>query len=170
MNCKLCGYYYSSHEQGNTCQHCGGNREGLHKTRLMTVSKIIALIAVFVPVFFQISTIDFKYEYLLAADVIDSREGHSGVGSVLDLVWVVLPFVFLFTISALFRVKRCNFGLYLVSAVLIFPFAVFFLLNSKIFIYFVSWVLFTLSAIIAKTDRKKQIKEYKKELVKTEEC
>lgn len=57
MNCKLCGYYYSTHEKGTVCQHCGGNRDGLKKTRLMTISKIIAGIALITP------SIDFVYAF-----------------------------------------------------------------------------------------------------------
>ncbi|MDE6501367.1 MAG: hypothetical protein K2L10_04725 [Ruminococcus sp.] len=133
-----------------------GNREGLQKTKLMRMSKITALVAIIIPVIFQIANIDFQYEYLLATGVIESREGHAGAGSILNLVWAVLPFVYLFTISALFRVKKCNTGLYLASAILLFPFALLFFMDEITFIYIIPCVLLTVSAVIANIDKKNQ--------------
>ena len=156
MNCKLCGYYYSEHEKNTICQHCGGNREGLKKTKLMIISKIIALVAILVPVFYTIFNIDFQYEFLLASGVIESREGHAGCGSIMDFVCYVLPFVYLFTISALFRVKRCNFRLYLASSILLFPFAVLFFMDEKTIMYIIPCVLLAVSAVIAKIDKQNQ--------------
>jgi len=64
MNCKLCGYYYSAHEKGTVCQHCGGNREGLHKTRLMTISKVLAIVALIIPFMILIFSQEVRYEFL----------------------------------------------------------------------------------------------------------
>lgn len=157
MNCKLCGYYYSEHEKNTICQHCGGNREGLQKTKLMRISKIIALVAVLVPVFYIVFNSSFRYEFLLTFGFIERHEGNSGVGSIMDFVWAILPFVYLFTISALFRVKKCNAGLYLASAILLFPFAVLFFIDEKTIIYIIPCVLLTVSTVIAKIDKKNQI-------------
>jgi len=156
MNCKLCGYYYSTHEKGTVCQNCGGNREGLEKTRLMTISKIIALVAVLVPIIAIIFHAGWRYELLTSFGFMERHEGDDGCGSILDFVYWVLPLVYLFTISALFRVKRCNFGLYLTSSLLLLPFAILFFIDEKSIMYTVMCVLFAVSAVIAKVDSKFQ--------------
>lgn len=156
MNCKLCGYYYSEHEQGKICQHCGRNREGLEKTGLMTISKIIAVLAVLVPVIAIIFNSDRNYAFRKAYGFMELHEGNSGCGSIMDFVWLVLPFVYIFTISALFRVKRYNFGLYLISSLLLFPFAILFFIDEKSIMYIIMCVLLMISAVTAKTDRQNQ--------------
>lgn len=156
MNCKLCGYYYSAHEKGNVCQHCGGNREGLEKTKLMTISKIIAFLAVLVPVIAIIFNSDWNYVFCKAYGFIELQEGNAGCGSVMDFVWLVLPLVYTFTISTLFRVKRCNFGLYLISSLLLMPFAILFFMDEKSIMYILMCILLMTSAVIAKIDRKFQ--------------
>ncbi|MDE6671885.1 MAG: hypothetical protein K2K16_06765 [Ruminococcus sp.] len=133
-----------------------GNREGLQKTKLMTISKIIAMSAILVPVFYIIFNSDFQYEFLLRLGFIERHEGNSGVGSVMDFVYAILPVVYLFTISALFRVKKCNASLYIASAILLFPFAVLFFMDEKTFIYIIPCVLLTVSAVIAVIDKKNQ--------------
>ncbi len=157
MNCKLCGYYYSTHEKVTVCQNCGGNREGLEKTKLMTISKIIAVTAILIPIITVIFNSDWQYEFLTAFGFMEKHEGDDGCGSVLDLAWFVLPFVFLFTVSALFRVKKCNFGLYLTASLLLIPTAVlFFIDENDIFMYTIPCILLAISAVIAKTDKKIQ--------------
>lgn len=128
----------------------------LQKTRLMKISKIIALSAILVPVFYIIFNSGFQREFLLRFGFIERHEGNSGVGSIMDFVYAILPFVYLFTISALFRVKKCNAGLYTVSAILLFPFAVLFFMDEKTFIYVIPCVLLTVSAVIAVIDKKNQ--------------
>ncbi len=156
MNCKLCGYYYSEHEQGTVCQNCGGNREGLEKTRLMTISKIISVMAVIIPVIAFIFNSDWNYTFRKAYGFIELHEGNTGVGSIMDFMWVVLPFVYIFNIYALFRVKKCNFGLYLISSLLILPFAILFFIDEKSIMYIIMCVLLMISAVTAKTDRQNQ--------------
>lgn len=154
MNCKLCGYYYSGHEKETVCQHCGGNREGLEKTRLMTVSKIIALVAILVPVITVIFHSDWNYEFLTTFGFMERPEGDDGCGSVLDFSWYVLPFVYFFTVSALFRVKKCNSGLYLASSLLlVLPAMLFFIDEYDIFMYAIPCILLAVSAVTAKIDK-----------------
>lgn len=162
MNCKLCGYYYSTHEKCTVCQHCGGNREGLEKTGLMTISKIISVLAVLVPVIAIIFNGDWNYTFRKAYGFIELHEGNAGCGSIMDFVWLVLPFVFLFTISALFRVKRCNFGLYLISSLLLLPFAILFFMDEKSIMYIIMCILLMISAVITKVDKQNQKVKNKK--------
>ncbi len=138
------------------CGHCGNDPDGLKKTRLMRIAKIIAVVAVLVPVITVIFSSDWQYEFLTAFGFMEKHEGDDGCGSVSDLAWLVLPFVFLFTVSALFRVKRCNSGLYLTSALLLLPFAILFFIDEKSVMYTIMCVLFAVSAVIAKADRKFQ--------------
>lgn len=156
MKCKLCGYYYSTHEKGTVCQHCGGNRDGLEKTRLMTISKIIAVLALLVPVIAIIFNSDWSYAFRKAYGFIELHEGNAGCGSIMDFVWWVLPFVYIFTISALFRVKRCNFGLYLTSSLLLLPFAILFFMDEKNIMYIIMCILLMILAVIAKIDKQNQ--------------
>lgn len=166
MNCKLCGCYYSTHEQEKNCPCCGGNREGLHKTRIMTISKIIAVVAVIVPIITVIFNDAWNYEFLTTFGFIEKHEGDDGCGSVLDLAWFVLPLVYLFTVSALFRVKKCNFGLYLTSSLLLMPPAMLFFIDEHdILMYAIPCILLIVSAVIAKVDKKIQ-KSKTKELKK----
>lgn len=156
MKCKLCGYYYSTHEKGTVCQHCGGNRDGLEKTRLMTISKIIAVLALLVSVIAIIFNSDWSYAFRKAYGFIELREGNSGCGSIMDFVWWVLPLVYIFTIFTLFRVKRCNFGLYLTSSLLLLPFAILFFMDEKNIMYIIMCILLMILAVIAKIDKQNQ--------------
>lgn len=90
------------------CRYCGNDPDGLKKTRLMTISKIIALLSLLVPVIAVIFNSDWNYAFRKAYGFIELHEGNTGCGSIIDFVWFVLPLVYIFTISALFRVKRCN--------------------------------------------------------------
>ena len=160
MNCKLCGYYYSSHEHGNTCQHCGGNREGLHKTRLMTVSKILVVTAFIVLAFLCAvivhENIRYMYEQQYYSDDYDG-------GTYWEmLICLSCLMSFLFSFPVIFRTKKCNFSHYIVSAILLFP-AVFIMLDETIMAT-VPCLLLIISAVTALIDKKKQIKEYKKNL------
>lgn len=65
MNCRFCGYYVSRGMK--ICGHCGNDPDGLKKTRLMTISKIIAVIAVIVPIITIIFNSDWKYEFLTSS-------------------------------------------------------------------------------------------------------
>lgn len=156
MNCKLCGYYYSTHEKGTVCQHCGGNREGLEKTGLMTISKIIAVVSCLVPVIAIIFNSDWNYAFRKAYGFMELHEGNAGCGSIMDFVWWVLPLIYIFTIFTLFRVKRCNFGLYLISSLLLLPFAVLFFLDEKSIMYIIMCILLMTSAVITKIDNQNQ--------------
>lgn len=156
MNCKLCGYYYSTHEKGIVCQHCGGNRDGLERTGLMTISKIIAVVSCLVPVVAIIFNSDWSYVFRKAYGFIELHEGNSGCGSIMDFVWWVLPLIYVFTISAFFRVKRCNFGLYLTSSLLLLPFAILFFMDEKNIMYIIMCILLMISAVITKIDKQNQ--------------
>lgn len=182
MNCKICGYYYSSHEHDNTCQHCGGNREGLHKTRLMTVSKILALVALIMPFIIWIFSQNVRYEILTSFRFITNDYGYSPDFALLYLVLpntslhiipvylLILMPVYLLTVIALLMTKKCGSVLYLLSAImLIFPAAFIFLIDfliddcdSIIYSAFfaIPCLLITISAVITRIDRKKQIQEY----------
>lgn len=150
------------------CGHCGNDPDGLKKTRLMTISKIISVVAVLISIITIIFNSDWQYEFLKTFSFMEKHEGDDGCGSVLDLAWFVLLFVFLFTVSALFRVKRCNFGLYLTSSLLLIPPAIlFFIDENDVFMYTFPCILLTLSAVIAKIDKQNQkIKNKKQELKK----
>ena len=155
MNCKLCGYYYSSHEHGNTCQHCGGNREGLHKTRLMTVSKILVVTAFIVLAFLCTEIIHENirdmYEQQYYSD--DSGGTHWE-----RLIYLSCLMSFLFSFSVIFRKKKCNFWHYILSAASLFP--AMFIVYGETIMMSVPCLLLIISAVIALIDKKKQIKEY----------
>ena len=166
MNCRFCGYYVSRGMK--ICGHCGNDPDGLKKTRLMTISKIIAVIAVIIPIITIIFNSDWKYEFFTTFGFIEKQEGDDGCGSVLDLLWIVLPFVFLFTVFAIFRTERCNFVLYLTSSLILLPLAILLFVDERdVFMCAVPCILLTISAITAKIDKQNQkIKNKKQEMKK----
>lgn len=179
MNCKLCGYYYSSHEHGSTCQHCGGNREGLHKTKLITISKVLAVTALIIHFVILIFNQDIRDELLTSFRFITNDYGNPPDFALLYLILpntylhiipvylLIFPLVYLLTIIALLMTKKCSSGLYLISATMLMIPAIFIFLSygSEGIIYSVFFaipcLLITISAVITRIDRKKQIKEYK---------
>lgn len=179
MNCKLCGCYYSNRVQENTCQYCGGNREGLHKTGLMMISKIFAVISLIMPFMILIFSQDLRYEFLTAFRFITNDYGNPPDFALLYLILpnmylhiipaylLILPLVYLLTTIALLVTKKCSSIFYLLSAImLVFP-AIFIFLSygSEGIIYSVFFaipcLLIATSAVITRIDRKKQIQEYK---------
>ncbi len=161
MNCKLCGYYYSSHEDGNACQHCGGNREGLQNTRLMTVSKILVVTALVILAFMFMCT------EIIRENIRDMYEqqyySDDGSGTHWErLIDLSCLMSFLFSFPVIFRKRKCNFLHFIVSAISLFP-AMFILYGETIpfLMTAVPCLLLIISAVTALIDKKKQVQEYK---------
>lgn len=165
MNCRFCGYYYYDiREQGSICEHCGGNREGLHKTRLMMFSKLFVAAALLLPIltalFFRE---DVVYDIRDMLGLIERHEGDDGAGKIHQLFYFHLPPVYILGVTVLLRVKRPN--------VLLCIFSIMILLLPAIFapgcelefilIYTIPCALFVAAAVIVIIDKKKQIQEYK---------
>ena len=179
MNCKICGYYYSSHEHNNNCQHCGGNREGLHKTKLITISKVLAVIALIIHFMILIFSQDIRDELLTSFRFITNDYGNPPDFALVYLILpnthlhiipvylLNLPPVYLLTIIALLMTKKYSSVLYLMSAIMLMIPAIFIFLSydndSIVYSTFfaVPCMLITISAVITRIDRKKQIQEYK---------
>ncbi|MDE7363759.1 MAG: hypothetical protein K2N27_02550 [Ruminococcus sp.] len=121
MNCKLCGCYYSIHEQEKSCPCCGGNREGLHKTKLITISKVLAVTALIINFMILIFSQNIHDELLTSFRFITNDYGNSPDFALLYLILpnthlhiipvylLNLPPVYLVTIIALLITKKMQF-------------------------------------------------------------
>lgn len=164
MNCKLCGYYYSTHEKGTVCQHCGGNREKLEKTRLMTISKIIAGIALIMQIFTAIFTETISGYMKDIFDFIRNGDGIFLLFLIEAMFFLCIPFVYVFTVPMFFGTKKNNFVFYFLSAIVLIPSA---LITPSIdfvyaFFFTVPCVLFLLAGITAMIDKQNQKVKNKK--------
>lgn len=166
MNCKLCSYYYDIHEQGSVCAHCGGNREGLHKTRLMMLSKLLVAAALLMPImavlfFWE----DMIYDIRDTLGLVEWHEGNDGAGGIRQMFCFHLPPVYILGVIVLLRVKRPNGLLCIFSALILLLPAVIapggFRELIFVLIYTIPCALFIGAAVIAIIDKKKQIQEYK---------
>lgn len=168
MNCRLCGYsYYDRDQQGNTCGHCGGNREGLSRTRLMKISKLIALAAILLPILcyaFDLESTVFMAKKFLGLLEPEELEGHSGAWFPAEMFIMQILISWLFAVPTLFRTKKCSFGWFIAAAAVIFPTALFCLLDNELLpklAYTLPFFLYIAAAVTAKADKKIQIKEFK---------
>ena len=149
------------------------------KTRLLTISKVSAVIALIIPFMILIFSQDLRYEFLTAFRFITNDYGNSPDFALLYLILpnmylhiipvylLILPLVYLLTTIALLMAKKFGPVLYLLSAImLMFP-AIFIFLShgSEGIIYSVFFavpcLLIAVSSVTALIDRKKQIQEYK---------
>ncbi|MDE6518986.1 MAG: hypothetical protein K2K91_00780 [Ruminococcus sp.] len=175
MNCKLCGCYYSTHEQEKNCPCCSGNREGLHKTKLITISKFLAVTALIIHFMILIFSQDIRDELMTSFRFITNDYGNSPDFALLYLILpntylhiipvylLNLPPVYLLTIIALLMTQKCSSVLYLMSAIMLILPAIFIFLSydndSIVYSTFfaIPCLLITMSAVITRIDRKKQI-------------
>lgn len=167
MNCRFCGYYYYDiREQGSICEHCGGNREGLQKTRLMMFSKLLVAVALLLPILTVfLYREDMVYDIGDMLGLIERHEGDDGAGKFHQLFYLHLPPVYILGVTVLLRVKRPNVLLCIFSVIILLLPAIFapgFERGSEfILIYTIPCALFIAAAVIARIDKKKQIREYK---------
>lgn len=157
MNCKFCGYYINRGEI--TCGHCGNDPNGLKKTRLMQVSKILVVIALIMPVLMVIFNEDVHYDFLSTFGFIEHHEGDDGGVPIHRLFYVVVPFVYISAVPTFFRVKKCNFGLYLFSAIILLLPAIFVLGMKEVclvFFFTIPCILFIAAAVTAIIDKQNQ--------------
>ncbi len=167
MNCRFCGYYYYDiREQGSICGYCGGNREGLHKTRLMIFSKLLVAAALLLPILTALLYREgVVYDICDMLGLIEWHEGDDGAGKIHWLFYFHLPPMYILGITVLLRVKRPNVLLCIFSAMILLLPAIFAPGFERgpvfILIYTIPCALFIAAAVIALIDKKKQIREYK---------
>ena len=158
MNCKLCGYYYSEHEQGTVCQNCGGNREGLEKTRFMTISKIIAGIALIMQTFTAIFTETISGCIKEIFNFIQNGNGIFPMIFIEAIFFLCIPFVYVFTVPMFFVTKKNNSVFYFLSAIVLLPSALITpsLDSAYVFFFTVPCVLLLLAGITSMIGKQNQ--------------
>lgn len=166
MNCRFCGYYYYDiREQGSICEHCGGNRKGLYKTRLMMFSKLLVAVALLLPILTALFREDVVYDIRDMLGLIEWHEGDDGAGKIHQLFYLHLPPVYILGVTVLLRVKKPNVLLCIFSAMILLLPAIFAPGFGRgpelILMYTIPCALFIAAAVIARIDKKKQIQEYK---------
>lgn len=168
MNCRLCGYYYFDRDQqGNICGHCGGNREGLSRTRLMNISKLLALAAILLPIIcyaLDLESIVFIAKKILGLLEPEELEGSSGAWFPEEMFVMQILISWLFAVPMLFRTKKCSFGWFIAAAAVVFPTAVLCMLDNELLsklAYTLPFFLYIAAAVTATVDKKKQINHFK---------
>lgn len=161
MNCRFCGYYYDIREQGSVCKHCGGNRNGLSKTRFMMLSKLLAAAALLLPILTALIFRDVViYDFGDMLGLIERYEGDDGVAKIHQLLYFHLPPMYILGSAVLLRVKRPNSLLCIFSAViLLLPAVLAFGFGEPLFfipMYTIPCVLFIVAAVIAIIDKNDQ--------------
>lgn len=165
MNCRFCGYYYSRHESGNTCQHCGGNREGMSVTKLTKLSKILILVALLAPVaVYLIYWNDLTFIEQMTGG--ERPEGDDGGVDANQIFFFGTLLSYIPGIMAFFRRKKCA-GLFCLTASALIAIPAFVPGEwegvAGAFLYALPFVTYVAAAVISFIDRHKQLSDYRAE-------